>query len=91
MRHYNVYALRQPVFYQAKTATVKGTTIDGRNRTSLSTFPREDTIESSDEYRAMEDYLTQISPGKFKVFGDFEPHGIDDLATQRINTQAALT
>jgi hypothetical protein len=39
----------------------------------------------------MEDYLTQISPGKFKVFGDFEPHGIDDLATQRINTQAALT
>jgi hypothetical protein len=38
------------------------------------TFPREeDTIESSDEYRAMEDDLTQISPGKFKVFGDFEP------------------
>jgi hypothetical protein len=30
----------------------------------------------------MEDDLTQISPGKFKVFGDFEPHGIDDLATQ---------
>jgi hypothetical protein len=28
MRHYNVYALRQPVFYQAKTATVNGTTID---------------------------------------------------------------
>jgi hypothetical protein len=27
MRHYNVYALRQPV-YQAKTATVNGTTID---------------------------------------------------------------
>jgi hypothetical protein len=27
MRHY-MYALRQPVFYQAKTATVNGTTID---------------------------------------------------------------
>jgi hypothetical protein len=38
----------------------------------------------------MEDDLTQISPGKFKVFGDFEPHGIDDLA-HRVNTQAALT
>jgi hypothetical protein len=94
MRHYNVYALRQPVFYQAKTATVNGTTIDlgGQQDLTLVTFPREeDTIESSDEYRAMEDDLTQISPGKFKVFGDFEPHGIDDLATQRINTQAALT
>jgi hypothetical protein len=38
----------------------------------------------------MEDDLTQISPGKFKVFGDFEPHGMTTLQ-HRVNTQAALT
>jgi hypothetical protein len=34
------YALRQPVFYQAKTATVNGTTIDLANRTSLRDVPK---------------------------------------------------